>query len=238
MFEFEQKTRQNYEYGHGRHNSITWRALTRSTLYGMEGYSDIMPEIDGLSLLDWLNRAYSQSPNLAIMDVGYGMGLYLLELTEKFGDKFSYYAYGDPTASKRHEQTIIDNHSLITIDPTFDRMVSNNIKIIPGNIIDIDQISPNRQIDLLTLSIVLRYVPYPRIALMEKIFSVMSQTGHVLIADDVRMFYDPEVTGTLNDLKSWCRDQGISLECDHKMITRNAANNNKYYIFNYHLYRL
>jgi len=152
-----------------------------------ESYIDVLPTFKGkdfASLIDEEVQRREQRATLSekpferivIVDIGYGMGQFLLDCKERWGDKVSLIGFGTDVYAKRgfHDA---DND----IVPTYDVLINLGVNLVEGNVIDIEKRLENNSADFVVASNALIYVLYPRWELLKKIYRVLKQNGIALL---------------------------------------------------------
>jgi len=112
---------------------------------------------------------------IIIVDIGYGSGLALLDMKEKWGENVFVVGYGTSALAKRGGDITSGNAEL---QPTYERLLGNGIHLVEGNVVDIREIlketfGKNFHADFLTLCYVAGNVHYPPFELLKKLYRVL-----------------------------------------------------------------
>jgi ubiquinone/menaquinone biosynthesis C-methylase UbiE len=191
LHEFERRCRMDFADGVGEFNTVTYRGLWANPITGVEGYSDILPRIDGLPFDEYLSQHVTTGSNLHVCDVGYGQGNYLLDVKKLFGADVMAIGFGSPRASQRVNVTGYMEDQL----GSHDALTRAGVELVSGNVLDIDRYLSGQSMDVVTMSNVLQYLPYPRAEIFKKIIRVLKPDGVLLTADVVPLFTDTKAHG-------------------------------------------
>jgi hypothetical protein len=203
------------EYFDNYRNSITWRGLFPNRKNGIEGYVDILPDIEGKSIVGWLDEQFTQGKPLTIGDVGFGKGYFLIDLAKRYGNAFRYIAYGN-TWEAMHPTDYF--HRKI-FPKTIDLLARYGIEIIEGNVLDIDQKLKRGSIDMFVMSNIISYVVFPRKELFRRMISCLTIDGTIQIADQRKLFLYPGEENHV-DTNSYLQSLGYTCTIDLKPYIR------------------
>lgn len=185
----EELARQNFSFLHDLSNQQdrgeNGRGLFRSPERAFpETYVDSLPTHGGRNLLQLLDTNVQRGSTIVevdgemrvtrpvCLDAGYGSGYFLLDVLKYTSGLVKCVGYGPPIDAQS---------SYLGLPPTYQRLQSEGIQLIDGDIIDIDRkLGPNTA-DLLTVSQVFGWVKYPHWEIIKKLYAVLRKNGVCLI---------------------------------------------------------
>lgn len=216
LAETEHRARQDFAEHVGELNTIVYRGLLPNPEHMVEGYVDVLPKVAGIDLLAWLNGQFEQGNPPTICDVGFGKGLFLVDIAQKFKGFFNCIGLGSLEASSQMSRT----QARTEYPPTIDLLADNGIAIVEGNVLDIDSLLPPESVDLITMSNVLGYVRFPRNLLFERMHNCLKPGGQIVSGDSRRTFYEPTTDGSYLQTKNFLEQLGIGLQIGVKEYLR------------------
>ncbi len=193
-----QKAVEGYEKYLAGHHGFLARGLYKLQEYGAQSnYQDHLPSFLGIKFPRWIDRMVQNTNELVnIVDVGYGIGIFLLQASEKteWKDKTHFIGYGSSLHASR---------PYMGQPATIDRLHAAGIQLVEGNVIDIDvQLSG---IDLLVATNVLEHVKYPTWYVIQKMYRTL-ESGGLGFVDNCKM------AGESEDVKRYLKQSGYSFE--------------------------
>jgi hypothetical protein len=213
--EWERIARNNYEWGYGSINHVTYRGLFANPDTAIEGYRDILPPVDGLLIDQWLQYKHHAGRDITLCDAGYGKGKFLLDLSLRFPN-VNGIAFGDPSSSRHHTQMLNGR----MYPPTEKFLREAGITMIEGNLIDIDQLIRPKSVDIFIMSNILGHVRAPRDIVFSRMISCLAAGGQIISADSRRTFWEPETDGNFSDTQKCLNRLGYDLKLDIREFRR------------------
>lgn len=190
-------TRQGRDTGY-----IFSRGLTRS-IGTEQTYENYLPTFEQKTLTQVLQEKIQQvhSPQeVTYLDIGYGNGLALLEAKQRYGDVIAPIGYG----TTYHSKVPYKDLDGIVYSPTYDELITQNIKLIEGNVLDIRQMVPDNSIDVVSALHSIDYAQLPYWEVMKKIYRILKPGGIAFISN----IY---ITNR-NELQNYLQAQGYEFE--------------------------
>ena len=151
---------------------MIYRGLDRDP--GFEMYGDFLPRYGRKNVKEIIREKIDRAERpVRIVDVGYGAGYFLLGCRKEYGDAVELVGYGTDIYTK----VPIPRNPGQPLEPSYDKLMDNNVRLVDGNIIDIRSILGDCAADVLVSVQTLSYVPYPKWELVKKLYRVVDQKG-------------------------------------------------------------
>lgn len=175
----------------------------------MHGYLDVLPTFNGLSFIDHVEKRINYGEKPAILDIGYGMGKFLLDCRKIWNDEVILQGYGPSDQSKSEFM-----HSGIRNEPTSKLLEDRNIELIEGDVIDFSKIYGHEKADIIVSVTALQHVNYPQWELIKKIYRGLKPDGIAFLHWTIKVSSNLQ-----NQLSSYLDQEGYKFEFSDNTIS-------------------
>jgi SAM-dependent methyltransferase len=154
------------------------RGVWKNYYNGDLGYLGYLPTFQNQTFLDILEtkvRQNSQTNDTIFIDLGYGSGRALLDLSEypPLREKVKLIGVGPPGRSMRWIETV-DGKKL---PPTHDELIQKGILLLDKNIVRICEVIPESSADVVVAVFSLYSIGYPAWEITKNIYSILKPGG-------------------------------------------------------------
>jgi SAM-dependent methyltransferase len=160
------------------------RGVWANYINGERGYLGYLPTFQNQTFLEILEAKARQSLNkddITFVDLGYGRGRVLIDLSEYPPTRNKVRLIGvGPTAYSKLEVKTSDGR---TIPPTYEKLVQNKITLIDRNMVRIKEFMPESSADVVVAAFSLYTVKYPSWEIIKNVYSVLKPGGIFMSTD-------------------------------------------------------